>query len=247
MVIRQLSTANSDIPPRGDRASHVAQLNLCRGDRAFFDLIGNMVVVGCCLVGRLGTFVLGLLAVPIIRRRRFPNNRYDRRLQVADSVRRVVLLSDGFLDRAGNMLDFGDRFRNLVDCNDGIVGRFLNFRHLDMDILGCASRLISQVLHFRSDEQKILTGVACTRQRTAGRHGRLCLQIALRHLLSRNQARGWWRFEMDVGTRRAKRALVPEGQIRSRFAPDRRLFGLSQRQEFDEIVRHTDTGNGSFS
>ena len=42
-----------------------------------------------------------------------------------DFVRRVALLSDGFLDRAGNVLDFGDRFRNLVDCNDGIVGRFL--------------------------------------------------------------------------------------------------------------------------
>ena len=52
---------------------------------------------------------------------------------------------------------------------------------------------------------------------------------------------------MDGGTRRAKRALVPEGQIRSRFASDRRLFGLSQRQEFDEIVRHTDTGNGGLS
>ena len=42
-----------------------------------------------------------------------------------DFIRRVALLSDGFLDRAGNVLDFGDRFRNLVDCNDGIVGRFL--------------------------------------------------------------------------------------------------------------------------
>ena len=87
MVIRQLSTANSDIPPRGDGASHVAQLNLCRGDRAFFDLIENMVVVGCCLAGRLGTFVLVLLAVSIIRRRRFPKDRHDRRLQVADFVR----------------------------------------------------------------------------------------------------------------------------------------------------------------
>ena len=87
MVIRQLGTANSDIPPRGDGASHVAQLNLCRGDRAFFDLIENMVVVGCCLAGRLGTFVLVLLAVSIIRRRRFPKDRHDRRLQVADFVR----------------------------------------------------------------------------------------------------------------------------------------------------------------
>ena len=247
MVIRQLSTANSDIPPRGDGASHIAQLNLCRGDRAFFDLIGNMAVVGCCLVGRLGTFVLGLLAVPIIRRRRFPNDRHDRRLQVTDSVRRVALLSDGFLNRAGNVLNFGDRFRNLVDCNNGIVGRFLNFCHLDTDIFGRAGRLIGQVFHFRGDDRKTLSGFACTRQRTAGRYGRVCLQIALRHLPPRNQARGWWRFEMDGGTRRAKRALVPEGQIRSRFASDRLLFGLSQRQEFDEIVRHTDTGNGGLS
>ena len=75
-----------------------------------------------------------------------------------DFVRRVALLSDGF-DRAGNVLDFGDRFRNLVDCNDGIIGRFLNFRHLEMDILGRASRLIGQVLHFRGDQQKPLAAL----------------------------------------------------------------------------------------
>ena len=143
------------------------------------------------------------------------------------SVRRVALFSDGFLDRAGNVLDFGDRFRNLVDCNDGIVGRFLNFRHLDTDIFGRAGRLIGQVLHFRGDDRKTLSGFAC-----APKNGRK----ALSSLSSNRSAAPAIKTKLEDGGD-LKWTVEPvglnerwfPGQIRSRFASDRRLFGLSQR------------------